>query len=182
VEPRTATADFGPAAFWLWSIEAAVFIAGGEVVVGSLGIDAAPLWFVAALGDPVLIGALVGLATRRLRPETRWTLAAVMAGAIIGLQCLAALPDNLARGCLRPNPPHPTTDWCLDQGLELLLAPYVVAALAFAGLVLGQLRAPTRNAGWQPSPLLLGVPMALALVPLTIGSAAELIYQVLGQR
>ena len=181
---QPATSDrgpgFGPAAFWLWSIEAAVFIAGGEALTAALGIDTAPLWYFAVVGDPVLIGALVGLASRRLRPATRWSLAAVLAGNVIALQCLVALPDNLDKGCLLPDPPHPTTDWCFDQGLALLIAPYLVAGLALAGLVVAQLRAPGGSTGWRPSPLVLLVPAVLALAPLSVGSVALLIYQALG--
>jgi hypothetical protein len=161
---------------------AAGVIAVGEAIASSAGIDSAPLWYLAAVGGPTLIGACVGLASRRLHTATRWSLAAVMTGAVIALQCLVALPDNVSMGCLLPNPPHPTTDWCFDQGLALLVAPYLVAGLASAGFVVGQLRAPGRSTGWRPSPLVLAAPAVLALVPTTVGPVALLIHQAFGQR
>jgi len=151
-------------------------------VATSSGINTAPLWYFVVVGDPILIGVLVGLASRRLRPATRWSLVVVMAGVLVALQCLVALPDNVSKGCLLPNPPHPTTDWCFDQGLALVFAPYVVAGLAFLGFVVAQLGAPRRSVGWRPSPLVLLAPAVLTLMPWSIGMVASLVFNTVGRR
>jgi hypothetical protein len=140
--------------------------------------------------QPVLVGAAVGAANGRLRPWTLLSLAVLMGGAVIALQSLVALPDNVARGCLLPPSRTylPTTDWCFDQTLQLVIAPYAVAGLALVGLAGGIAvrRRWRRNSGevspatpvegeWQPAPAVLLIAAILALVPWGVGAAAQLV-------